>query len=123
MRIAYFDCIAGASGDMILGALVDAGLSLAELQARLGALHLRDFELRERRVTKNAFTATKVDVIVADDVPERHIKDIIAVVEQSDLSAEIKEKAIEIFRKIGAAEAGIHGTSLDEVHLHELGGC
>ncbi len=122
MRIAYFDCIAGASGDMILGALVDAGLSLTELQARLGALHLRDFELRERRVTKNAFTATKVDVIVADDVPERHIKDIIAVVEQSDLSAEIKEKAIEIFRKIGTAEAGIHGTSLDEVHLHELGG-
>ncbi len=122
MKIAYFDCIAGASGDMILGALVDAGLPLATLQARLDALHLSDFELRERRVAKNAFTATKVDVIVADSVPERHLGDILAIVEESDLAPAIKEKALQIFKKIGTAEAGIHGTTLDEVYLHELGG-
>ena len=122
MKIAYFDCIAGASGDMILGALVDVGLPLATLQARLNALNLPDFELRARRVAKNAFIATKVDVIVADTVPERHLADILAIVEQSDLSPTIKAQAIAIFRKIGAAEAAIHGTSLDEVHLHELGG-
>ncbi len=122
MKIAYFDCIAGASGDMILGALVDVGLPLATLQARLDVLHLPDFELRERRVAKNAFTATKVDVIVADSVPERHLGDILAIVEESDLAPAIKAKAIEIFKKIGTAEAGIHGTTLGEVHLHELGG-
>ncbi|MDF1512168.1 MAG: DUF111 family protein, partial [Anaerolineae bacterium] len=66
MKIAYFDCIAGASGDMILGALVDAGLPLAILAERLHALHLPDFKLEARKVTKNAFSATKVDVIVAD---------------------------------------------------------
>ncbi len=122
MKIAYFDCIAGASGDMILGALVDAGLPLSTLRERLEALNLRDFELTSRRVAKNAFTATKVDVNVADDVPERHLGDIVAIVEQSELAPEIKERAAAIFRKIGAAEAGIHGTALEEVHLHELGG-
>jgi len=122
MKSAYFDCIAGASGDMILGALVDAGLPVETLKARLDALHLTDFDLRARRVAKNAFTATKVDVIVVDNVPERRLGDIIRVVTESDLEPKIKEKATAIFRKIGAAEAGIHGTSLDEVHLHELGG-
>jgi uncharacterized protein (DUF111 family) len=122
MKTAYFDCIAGASGDMILGALVDAGLSLDNLRDRLAALHLDDFDLQARRVAKNAFTATKVDVMVADDVPERHLGDIIAIVNNSDLSVDIKARAVEIFHKIGKAEAGIHGTSLDEVHLHELGG-
>lgn len=122
MKIAYFDCIAGASGDMILGALIDAGLPLSTLRERLGALNLQDFELTSRRVAKNAFTATKVDVNVADDVPERHLGDIIAIVEGSELAPQIKERAVAIFNKIGAAEASIHGTSLEEVHLHELGG-
>jgi pyridinium-3,5-bisthiocarboxylic acid mononucleotide nickel chelatase len=122
MKIAYFDCIAGASGDMILGALVDAGLALSDLETRLAALHLPDFRLAARKVAKNAFAATKVDVIVSDDVPERHLGDILDIVEASDLAPGIKEKAIAIFRKIGSAEAAIHGTSLDAVHLHELGG-
>ncbi len=122
MKVAYFDCIAGASGDMILGALVDAGLPVNDLFERLSALHLPDFRLEARKVTKNAFTATKVDVIVADDVPERHLGDIITIVKESDLPTAVKEQAISIFNRIGSAEASIHGTSLDHVHLHELGG-
>ncbi len=122
MKIAYFDCIAGASGDMILGALVDAGLPLTELQERLAALHLTDFTLEARRVAKNAFSATKIKVNVADNVPERHLDDILSIVEQSDLTPTIKARASEIFTKIGTAEAAIHGTALDQVHLHELGG-
>jgi len=121
-KIAYFDCVAGASGDMILGALIDAGLPIETLKTRLDALHLKDFELEARPVAKNAFAATKVDVLVADDVPARHLGDIIEIVEQSDLDAAIVEQAVAIFEKIGRAEAGIHGTSLDQVHLHELGG-
>ncbi|HOU12136.1 MAG TPA: nickel pincer cofactor biosynthesis protein LarC [Anaerolineae bacterium] len=122
MKIAYFDCIAGASGDMILGALVDAGLPLETLRERLSALHLADFELRARRVAKNAFAATKVDVIVADDVPERRLADIEAIVMDSDLAPQIKERAVAIFRRMGETEANIHGTTLADVHLHELGG-
>ncbi len=122
MKVAYFDCIAGASGDMILGALIDAGLPAARLRQELSALHLADFELRVRPTQKNAFSATKVDVIVADDVPERHLSDIEALITASDLSPAIQAKALALFRRLGQAEAGIHGTSLEHVHLHELGG-
>jgi uncharacterized protein (TIGR00299 family) protein len=122
MKIAYFDCIAGASGDMILGALLDAGLPEARLRERLAALRLDDFDLRCYRVNKNGFSATKVDVMVADDVPERHLPDIEAIVLESDLPTTIKDKAIAIFQRLGEVEAEIHGTTLDHVHLHELGG-
>ena len=122
MKIAYLDCIAGASGDMFLGALVDAGFPIETLEERLQALHLPDFKLEARKVSKNAFSATKVDVIVADKVPERYLGDIIAVVENSDVPDDIKKQAIKIFQNIGRAEAAIHGTSLEQVHLHELGG-
>jgi len=122
MKIAYFDCIAGASGDMILGALLAAGLPEETLRERLAALHLADFDLRCRQVNKNGFSATKVDVLVKDDVPQRHLPDILAVVENSDLPPAIKQQATAIFNRMGEVEAGIHGTTLDHVHLHELGG-
>jgi len=122
MKIAYFDCIAGASGDMILGALLDAGLPEATLREGLAALRLDDFDLRLRRVVKNGFSATKVDVLVADDVPARHLPDIEAIITRSDLSSATKEQAIAIFRRLGEVEASIHGVTLDRVHLHELGG-
>ncbi len=122
MKIAYFDCIAGAGGDMILGALIDAGLPEITLRERLAALNLDDFELRCRRVDKNGFAATKVDVIVADDAPARCLPDIEAIVTESDLPPAIKERAVSIFRRLGEVEAGIHGVALEQVHLHELGG-
>lgn len=122
MKIAYFDCIAGASGDMILGALLDAGLPESTLREQLALLRLADFDLRIRRVEKNGFSATKVDVLVKDDAPARHLPEIEAMVLESDLPATIKERAVAIFRRLGEVEAGIHGTTLDQVHLHELGG-
>src|SRR5512145_2119113 len=112
MKIAYFDCIAGASGDMILGTLLE----------QLALLRLADFDLRIRRVEKNGFSATKVDVLVNDDAPARHLSEIEAIVLESDLPVTIKERAVAIFRRLGEVEAGIHGTTLDQVHLHELGG-
>jgi pyridinium-3,5-bisthiocarboxylic acid mononucleotide nickel chelatase len=122
MKIAYFDCIGGASGDMILGALIDAGLGIEMLRERLVALRLNDFELITQRVNKNGFSATKVDVVVAHDVPERHLVEITAIVDASELASSIKLQANAIFGRMAEVEAGIHGTTLDHVHLHELGG-
>ena len=122
MRTAYFDCIAGASGDMMLGALVDAGLPPEELKAELAKLHLKDFHLHIDRVSKNAFSAVKVDVHVHDDTPERHLADLRKVVEDSDLSDPVKKTAIRIFTRICEAEAAIHDSTVDKVHLHEVGG-
>jgi uncharacterized protein (TIGR00299 family) protein len=122
MRTAYFDCIAGASGDMMLGALVDAGLPAADLEAELAKLHLKDFHLHLKRVAKNAFSAVKVDVHVHDDAPERHLAEIRKVVEDSHLSERVKSTAIRIFTRICEAEAAIHDSTVDKVHLHEVGG-
>jgi uncharacterized protein (TIGR00299 family) protein len=122
MKTAYFDCIAGASGDMMLGALVDAGLPAETLKAELAKLHLKDFHLHINKVMKNCFAATKVDVHVHDETPERHLADLRKVVEESDLSVKVKTTAIRIFTRICEAEAAIHDSDVEKVHLHEVGG-
>jgi uncharacterized protein (TIGR00299 family) protein len=125
MKIAYFDCIAGASGDMILGALVDAGLAVETLREHLFALRLGDeFELQAQKVSKNGFGATKVDVLVRTDEHSqgRHLAEIEAILHESDLPKHIQEKAAGMFRRLAEAEAGIHRMPIEAVHLHELGG-
>jgi pyridinium-3,5-bisthiocarboxylic acid mononucleotide nickel chelatase len=122
MKTLYFDCVSGASGDMILGALLDAGLPANVLRERLAALHLPGFELRVEKVEKCGIAATQVDVIVDDDVPERHLPQLVAIVQGGDLPAHVVEKSIAVLYRIGEAEAAIHSSSLDHVHLHELGG-
>lgn len=122
MKIAYFDLSSGASGDMILGALIDAGLNAGNLLDRLTALKIDDFKLEVRQVIKKGFRATKVDVIVNDHVPERHLPDIEAIITNSELPEVLQQKAVEIFRRLGTVEARIHGVSMNDVHLHELGG-
>jgi uncharacterized protein (TIGR00299 family) protein len=122
MKIAYFDLISGASGDMILGALIDAGLNAGNLLDRLSALKIDDFKLEVRQVIKNGFRATKVDVHVNEDVPERHLPDIEAIITKSDLPEVIQKEAVDIFHRLGTVEAKIHGISFNDVHLHELGG-
>lgn len=122
MRIAYFDCVAGASGDMLLGALIDAGLPVETLRGLLAGLNLPGFELQTRRVLKNGISATKADVIVDDDAPERHLSDLQAVVAESDLPEAVREQASGVLMRLGQVEAGIHGAPVETVHLHELGG-
>jgi hypothetical protein len=127
MKIAYFDCIAGASGDMILGALLDAGLPLEKLQKRLAALNLDEFELTANKVVKNGFSATKVDVHVhehhhGDHHHGRHLDDIEALIAQGALEAAVQERAIGMFRRLAEVEAGIHHAPVESVHLHEVGG-
>jgi pyridinium-3,5-bisthiocarboxylic acid mononucleotide nickel chelatase len=131
MKIAYFDCIAGASGDMLLGALVDAGLPLESLQEQLAALNLgSEFALQAHKVSKNGFGATKVDVLVHEHHHEhgqehphgRHLAEFEQIIHKSSLPGAIQKKASGIFRRLAEVEAGIHGQPVEQVHLHELGG-
>ena len=122
MTVAYIDCIAGVSGDMLLGALLDAGVAEAELRRRLAELRLPGFELAVRRVQKAGIGALQVEVRVTDHATERHVPEIIALVEASGVPPAIKRRATAIFRRLGEVEAAIHGTAPERVHLHELGG-
>ena len=123
MNILYSDCVAGASGDMILAALLAAGLDPTALRDRLAGLHLPGFDLQVERVQKNGIGATHVEVVVDDNVPERHLRDLVAVVKAADLPSRVIEQSVAILRRMGAVEAGIHAApDAEHVHLHELGG-
>jgi hypothetical protein len=122
MTVAYIDCIAGVSGDMLLGALLDAGVAESELRARLNDLALPGFALTVNKVQKVGIGAVKVDVQVTDHATERHVPAIIDLVERSAVADPIKRRAAAIFRRLGEVEAAIHGTTPERVHLHELGG-
>ncbi len=121
MKIAYFDLISGASGDMILGALVDAGLPFAELRDALNLLGLPEFELTEARVMRGAFAATKIDVHTADTAHARGLAEITQIISASEVPADIQVRALRVFRRIAEAEAGIHGVPAETIHFHELG--
>ncbi len=107
---------------MILGALIDAGLSPKALSDELAKLHLDDFRLETKKVLKNCFSATQATVQVNDKTPERYLSDLNAIVDQSDLSPWVKKTAQKIFYRICEAEAAIHNSEVDSVHLHEVGG-
>ncbi len=121
MKIAYFDCFSGASGDMILGALIDAGVDIHALQEGLEELHLSGYELRVSRVRKGAIEATDVQVVLGGEVTERRIATIEEIVRKSELAGEIKETSMAIFRRLVTVEAGIHGIPPEDAHLHEVG--
>lgn len=122
MKALYFDLIGGASGDMILGAMVDAGLSIDKLKELLSGLNLKEFDIQAKIVDKNGFTATKVDVLVTEQPPERHLKEIKDIIQKSSLPPAVQNRALQIFERIAKTEATIHNKSIDQVHLHELGG-
>jgi hypothetical protein len=126
--IAYFDCFSGISGDMILGALVDAGVSVNRLQKELSSLQVKGYKLEVKKVKRAGFSATKVDVVIKNSKSStersgdvRKWKDIKGIIDRSSLSREIKQKGKSIFKKLFEAEAIVHGGRYDRVHLHELG--
>lgn len=122
MKLAYFDCPAGAGGDMILAALLDAGLPEAALREGLETLHLDTCQLEVRKVTKSGFRATHARVRLQQDSPARKLADIEAIIRSSDLEPAVSEKALKMFRRLAGVEAAIHGKDISEVHLHELSG-
>jgi len=123
MRIAYFDCFSGASGDMILGALIDAGLSVRRLREELKKLRLPTIRLNVKRVLKGGLSATQVVVEGRSERKHhRSLKEMLRIIDQSDLALEVKEKSREIFHRIASVEAKIHQKPADEIHFHEIGG-
>jgi len=134
MRIAYWDCFSGIAGDMNLGAMVGCGLPLDALREDLAGLALEGFEIQHRRVQRGALAADKIDVVIdggppgggpmfaGDEMhPHRGLSDIRAILQDSDLPAGVAERADAVFEALCAAEAAVHGVSIDEVHLHEVG--
>lgn len=132
-RVVYFDCASGASGDMLLGALVDLGLSLDALRAELAKLPVGGYALESRRVHRAGLHATKVDVVIhhahghdhghdhGQVQPHRGLREILDILERSGLEVAVKQSSAALFRRLAEAEAAVHGTSPEEVHFHEVG--
>jgi hypothetical protein len=121
MRIAYFGCTSGISGDMTLGALVDAGVDLTSIQAGIDSLGLPSCRLTQEEVKRKGFRATKVEVVHEPEHAHRHLHHITDMIEGSSLTESQKELAKRIFTRLGEAEAKVHGTTIRKVHFHEVG--
>ncbi|MFO7917272.1 MAG: nickel insertion protein [Anaerolineae bacterium] len=120
--IGYFDCFSGASGDMLLGSLLDAGLDFEQLKADLKLLNLSGYKLEMTRQLRHGIQGTKFGVHVeGSDRPARNLEAVQEIIGESDLPAEVIEQSLVVFRRLGEAEAKIHGVSVDEVHFHEVG--
>jgi len=122
MTFAYFDCFSGISGDMTLGALVDAGVSIDDLRAELAKLNLPGYELTAEMVKRSGIAATKVRVLLdGKQQPSRRLSDIRNIIEASALPLSVQQKGLAIFSRLARAEAKVPGTTPDKVHFHELG--
>ena len=121
MKLAYFGCFAGVSGDMILGALVDAGVALGDLKIELNKLKLDGFDLTAKKVVKNGITGTHVEVITEESHVHRHLKEIEEIINQSDLAPDLKDESKRVFQTLAKAEAKVHNTTPDKIHFHEVG--
>lgn len=121
MKLIYFDCFAGVAGDMILGALVDAGVPLDQLSAELAKLNVAGFKLAANKAVKNGVSGTKIDVITEEQKTHRHLRDITEIIDKSDLSDTVKTRSVQIFQTLADAEAKVHNTTPEKIHFHEVG--
>jgi len=121
MKTLYFDCFAGASGDMILGAMVAAGVNPDFLREQLSLLPLSGFSVNFERVNRSGLSATYARVETASEDKHRHLADIKEIIEQSGLSEKVKQRAVQIFTRLAEAEARVHNEPVDHVHFHEVG--
>jgi len=122
MKIAYFDCFSGISGDMTVGALLDAGLKIETLEKELKKLGLSGYQLEVSKVAKKGISATRFKVKIEEEGVERRLKDILTIFEKSKLDEEIKKETKKIFLNIAQAESKIHQKDIDKIHFHEIGG-
>ncbi|HEV8133890.1 MAG TPA: nickel pincer cofactor biosynthesis protein LarC [Pyrinomonadaceae bacterium] len=121
MRTLYFDCFAGASGDMILGAAVGAGVDANALREQLSLLHIEGFSLDFETVDKSGLSATLARVHTVHEHKHRHLSDIEKIINNSRLGPGVKQRAIAVFTRLAEAEAHVHNEPIERVHFHEVG--
>src|SRR6266508_840219 len=119
MNTLYFDCFAGASGDMILGALVGAGVEPAALIEQLELLGIGGWQIDFERVDRSGISATYAKVKTAHEHAHRHLGDILKIIYDSRLSDSVKDRAVRIFSQLAEAEARVHNKPIEKVHFHE----
>lgn len=122
MKIVYFDCIGGASGDMLLSALADVGVPHEVLRGVVAALRLPGCDIHFDRVMKGPLAATQVTVDTPQLEEHRHLSNLLDIVHQADLPEGVRMKTETALRRIAQVEAGIHNEAVEHVHLHEVGG-
>ena len=122
MRIAYFDCFSGVSGDMTLGALIACGVSVDDLKADLARLNLPGWELKADSVSRNGIGAIDVTVSLTQKQGHgRHLHHIEEILNAADIPADVRAKARDVFRRLAVAEAKVHQTTVESIHFHEVG--
>ena len=122
MRAAYFDCFAGVSGDMIIGAQLDLGVDLESMEQQLSSLGLGGYQINRRRVERSGISATKFDVEINQAAqPARTLADIRSIIVGSNATEHVKDQAILVFERLADAEARVHGTTPEKIHFHEVG--
>ena len=122
MKTAYLDCFSGISGDMFIGALLDAGLPLHVLENRLRTLPLNNYQLEITKESRNNIFGTRFAVeFMPTEQPPRNLETLRKIVHKGDLSRTVKEKAVEVFEQIARVEGKIHNISPEKVHFHEVG--
>ncbi|MDQ2938116.1 MAG: nickel pincer cofactor biosynthesis protein LarC, partial [Acidobacteriota bacterium] len=121
MKTLYFDCFAGASGDMILGAMIAAGVDPELLKERLSLLGVSGYTIDFERVDRAGISATHARVQTAHEHAHRHLSDILKIINNSRLSEGVKDRAAKIFSRLAEAEAHVHNEPVERVHFHEVG--
>jgi len=122
MKVLYYDCFSGISGDMNLGAMLDLGIEFSYLKNELMKLNLKGWELVAGKAQRHGITGTIVTVRqTLHEHAHRHLSDIEKIIMGSSLPDSVKKLSMNIFMKIATAEAAVHGIGVDEVHFHEVG--
>lgn len=121
MKLAYFDCFSGISGDMTLGAVLDAGCDIEQLRSELRGLQVSGWELSAEKVWKNGMAATYARVKTEEQQAHRSLSAILEILKKSHLAGPVRERAAAIFQKLGEAEARVHDVPLEKIHFHEVG--
>jgi uncharacterized protein (TIGR00299 family) protein len=125
MKIVFFDCQSGISGDMLLGSLIDLGLDIKKIRKGLKSLDLPEYKINASKTSRSSIAGTKFDVVVKSKIKSHHhsrtFPHIKKIINNSDLPDEVKTNSVDVFKRLGNAEAKVHDTTLNKVHFHEVG--
>jgi len=121
MKIAYFDCFAGAGGDMIVAAMLDAGVEVDFLKARLATLNLDEVEIKVARTDRGGLSALSFVPAAGKQKRHRNLEQVIEIINRGQISQKARKTAVEIFNKLARAEAAVHNKDIQQIHFHEVG--